>query len=1171
MAEIAAALDEMEERSGLDIGVHVDAASGGFIAPFLDPDLVWDFRLPRVQSINASGHKFGLVYPGVGWALWRDAAALPDELVFSVSYLGGEMPTFTLNFSRPGAQVVGQYYNFLRLGAEGYRAVQAGSRATATWLSGAISELGPFDLLSTGGDIPAFAFRLSDGAGYSVYDLSDELRTRGWIVPAYTMPPAIEDMAVLRVVVRNGFSRDLAGLFLADLRAAVERLARRGMEADDGSGPASTTEVAPGRRPGGPAVPKLGLMAVTEISEKTEAKERPRGRGAPGPLSAAAPGRVGRAGRGRHRVVQGTVAFVDISGFTKLSERLATHGKIGAEALTETIDRCFVELLGIASANGGQLIKFGGDALLLLFTGEGQALRACRAVRRHAPGPAPGRPPAGARPPRGAPDVGGGAQWRLRLLPRRRIPPRTHGHGARRHHDGEDGGDGRGGRDPGERRHRRPAPSGDPRRPQGRGHAAAPGPPHRRRLVLGSAVAGPGPLVRPRPAFSRWRSAGPCRPASGSPNTGGRWSPSSTSTAPTRCSRTHRPHEAGPDPRNARVEDPGRGRPSRRGFLSSDIDGDGGKIILTSGVPLAVEDAEDRMLRAVRDFVDAAGGPVSVRVGIHRAPLFVGEIGPPERRSFTVMGDGVNLAARVMAKARQGQILCTDDVLERTRLSVEADALAPFMVKGKARPVTAYSVGAIGETREPMAFTSAPFVGRVAESDLLAAALDEARRHRRSVAEVVGEPGVGKTRLVGELRAAAGRCPAHRGGVRALRLRHPLPGRPPAPSGRSRSRPRHRSRRRGPAAGRGRGAGRPGAPAPAAPPRRGPRHTGGRDAGHERARGPLPPPPHGLDRGRAPAGGASGPDPLRLRGRPLHGRRLGRDPRPPDHGRGRRALARGRRPPRRRGRTGGARGVGDPDPAGRPGPGRGPEPGGPDDGPGAPAPPHGAVPGRAVGGQSALPHRDRGRRARRAPTWTSCPTRWRPSWRPGSTSCPPPTATSCAGRRCSAAASPPTSSTPWWTTPSTTTSRSAWPGSCTGRATTVRFTHALLRESSYDGLPYRLRRELHARAGEAILGRAADSPEDQSGLLSLHFLHAQRYPEAHRFAVAAAERGRGRLRRRRIGRFLRARPRRGAPPPPSGADGPGRPARVAGRRPLPGGALRPGRPRLPPGPAPARR
>jgi glutamate decarboxylase len=234
VAGIVAALDQLASNGGPDVPVHVDAASGGFIAPFIDPDLVWDFRLPRVQSINASGHKFGLVYPGVGWALWRDASALPEELVFKVDYLGGEMPTFTLNFSRPGAQVVGQYYNFLRLGAEGFRAVQGASRKTAMWLAGAIEELGPFELLSRGGDIPAFAFRLHDPKGFSVYDVSEALRARGWIVPAYPMPPAIDDTSVLRVVVRNGFSQDLATMFLADLRSTVERLGRgRGSISDE--------------------------------------------------------------------------------------------------------------------------------------------------------------------------------------------------------------------------------------------------------------------------------------------------------------------------------------------------------------------------------------------------------------------------------------------------------------------------------------------------------------------------------------------------------------------------------------------------------------------------------------------------------------------------------------------------------------------------------------------------------------------------------------------------------------------------------------------------------------------------------------------------------------------------------------------------------------------------
>jgi glutamate decarboxylase len=179
-----------------------------------------------VQSINTSGHKYGLVYPGVGWVVWRDATALPEELVFKVDYLGGEMPTFALNFSRPGAQVAGQYYNFLRLGFDGYRQVEQECRDTATWLAHRIVALGPFELLSDGGaaGIPAFAFRLKDGASYTVYDVSATLRERGWTVPAYTMPPKLEDMAVLRVVVRNGFSRDLAAIFFGDLERVVKRL-----------------------------------------------------------------------------------------------------------------------------------------------------------------------------------------------------------------------------------------------------------------------------------------------------------------------------------------------------------------------------------------------------------------------------------------------------------------------------------------------------------------------------------------------------------------------------------------------------------------------------------------------------------------------------------------------------------------------------------------------------------------------------------------------------------------------------------------------------------------------------------------------------------------------------------------------------------------------------------
>jgi glutamate decarboxylase len=224
---IAAALDRLRDEQGVDVPIHVDAASGGFVAPFIDPDLEWDFRIERVASINASGHKYGLVYPGVGWAVWRDSAALPEDLVFHVDYLGGDMPTFALNFSRPGAQVVAQYYTLLRLGFEGYRRVQQSCRDNARWLAAAIADIGPFELISDGSGIPVFAFRLRDDVrGYTVFDVSETLRIKGWLVPAYHMPPAMQDVAVLRVVVRNDFSRDLAGMLLDHLRWAVRRLER---------------------------------------------------------------------------------------------------------------------------------------------------------------------------------------------------------------------------------------------------------------------------------------------------------------------------------------------------------------------------------------------------------------------------------------------------------------------------------------------------------------------------------------------------------------------------------------------------------------------------------------------------------------------------------------------------------------------------------------------------------------------------------------------------------------------------------------------------------------------------------------------------------------------------------------------------------------------------------
>jgi glutamate decarboxylase len=226
--EICSALDALEERTGLDIPVHVDGASGAFVAPFVDPDLAWDFRLARVASINASGHKYGLVYPGVGWVVWRDEDALPEDLIFWVNYLGDNMPTFALNFSRPGSQVVAQYYNFVRLGFDGYRRVHAYAREVATQLSARIAELDPFELVTRGDELPVFAFTVKPEIdAFTVFDVSNALRERGWLVPAYTFPKNREDLAALRVVVKRGFTHDMADMLVADLERQLPRLQRQ--------------------------------------------------------------------------------------------------------------------------------------------------------------------------------------------------------------------------------------------------------------------------------------------------------------------------------------------------------------------------------------------------------------------------------------------------------------------------------------------------------------------------------------------------------------------------------------------------------------------------------------------------------------------------------------------------------------------------------------------------------------------------------------------------------------------------------------------------------------------------------------------------------------------------------------------------------------------------------
>jgi glutamate decarboxylase len=224
VAGISAALD----RLGLDIPIHVDAASGGFLAPFAAPDLVWDFRLPRVKSINASGHKTGLAPLGAGWVIFREAADLPQEAIFNVDYLGGNMATFNLNFSRPGGQAITSYYEFIRLGREGYARLQSAIYDVAQRLADGIAALGPFEIIHDGDPqrgITAVSWRLTDTSDFNLYDLSDRMRTRGWLIAAYPLPADRQDETIMRAVIRHGFSHDMADLLLADLRRSLDHLA----------------------------------------------------------------------------------------------------------------------------------------------------------------------------------------------------------------------------------------------------------------------------------------------------------------------------------------------------------------------------------------------------------------------------------------------------------------------------------------------------------------------------------------------------------------------------------------------------------------------------------------------------------------------------------------------------------------------------------------------------------------------------------------------------------------------------------------------------------------------------------------------------------------------------------------------------------------------------------
>ena len=219
-------LEEYNKTAKLTVPMHIDAASGGMFAPFIEPELEWDFRLKNVVSISTSGHKYGLVYPGIGWVLWRDKEYLPQELVFDVSYLGGKIPTMAINFSRSASQIIGQYYNFLRYGFEGYRQIHQRTKDVAMFLASELEKTGLFQIYNNGENLPIVCYKLRDdiNVDWTLYDLADRLLMKGWQVPAYPLPADLQDTIIQRIVCRADLSHNLAELYLRDLKAAIEDL-----------------------------------------------------------------------------------------------------------------------------------------------------------------------------------------------------------------------------------------------------------------------------------------------------------------------------------------------------------------------------------------------------------------------------------------------------------------------------------------------------------------------------------------------------------------------------------------------------------------------------------------------------------------------------------------------------------------------------------------------------------------------------------------------------------------------------------------------------------------------------------------------------------------------------------------------------------------------------------
>ena len=223
-AGINALLLNIKAERGLDIPIHIDAASGGFIMAFAHPEVAWDFRLQQVRSINVSNHKYGLVYPGMGSVIFRDTSCIPEELIFNINYLGGEMLNYSLNFSRSASQVVLQYFNFIRLGKAGYTRIITNIMSNARYLEQRLLGLGRFEILTDTTCLPVVVLKLKDDRAFTVYQLCEVLHERGWAVPAYSLPHSAESVDVMRIVVKENFSRDMADMLAIHVENALARL-----------------------------------------------------------------------------------------------------------------------------------------------------------------------------------------------------------------------------------------------------------------------------------------------------------------------------------------------------------------------------------------------------------------------------------------------------------------------------------------------------------------------------------------------------------------------------------------------------------------------------------------------------------------------------------------------------------------------------------------------------------------------------------------------------------------------------------------------------------------------------------------------------------------------------------------------------------------------------------